>query len=69
MKKIILLIFLLIPTIGNAKIKLCEENKNVIDRPAGNNVIARLLDILLDRNLVRTVTIQEIEELDKNEKF
>jgi len=50
-------------------IKLCEENKNVIDRPAGNNVIARLLDILLDRNLVRTVTIQEIEELDKNEKF
>jgi 3-deoxy-D-manno-octulosonate 8-phosphate phosphatase (KDO 8-P phosphatase) len=48
---------------------LCEESGNVIDRKAGQNVIARLVDILLDRKIVKAVTLDEIEALDKNEKF
>ena len=50
-------------------IKLCKEKGNVINREAGHNVIAGLLDMMIERNLVREVSLQEIEELDKNEKF
>ena len=43
--------------------------ENVIDRPGGCNVIAKLADILLERKLMQKPTMQAIEDLDKNEKF
>lgn len=47
---------------------LCGKN-NTIDRAAGCNVIAKLVDILLDRNLIQMPTMKAIEDLDKNETF
>jgi len=45
------------------------KNDGVIDTSGGNNVIVHLVDSLLDRNLIEDATMQQIEELDKNEKF
>ena len=42
---------------------------NVVPRNGGENVVAKMLDILLDRNVVMDCTMKEIEELDKKEKF
>ena len=42
---------------------------NVIPRNGGENVVAKLLDTLLERNLVKDCTMQDIENLDKKEVF
>ena len=44
-------------------------NNNVIPRKGGENVVAKLLDILLERGLVEDCSMEEIEKLDKKEKF
>ena len=51
------------------KIKEFCGKLNVIDRRGGENVVARLVDILLKRNLIEDASMEQIEELDKNEKF
>ncbi len=51
------------------KIKNLCGQKNIIDRPGGHNVVARLVDLLLSRNLISDCTLADIEKLDKNEKF
>jgi len=43
--------------------------KNVIDRKGGENVVAKMVDILLDRGLIDDCTMEEIEALDKKELF
>ena len=43
--------------------------KNTIYRNGGQNVVARMVDLLLERGQIKDCTIQEIEELDKKEKF
>ena len=48
--------------------KYCGES-NIIDRKGGENVVARLVDILLKRKMINDATMKEIENLDKNEKF
>ena len=42
---------------------------NVLKNKGGNNVIMELFDVLYDRGLVKDCTMQDIEDLDKNEKF
>ena len=42
---------------------------NVIQRNGGENVLAALVDILLDRGLVKDSSMEEIEKLDKKEIF
>lgn len=42
---------------------------NTIDRKGGDNVVARMVDILLERKLVCDSTMEEIELLDKKEIF
>tara|TARA_R100001163_G_C5061772_1_gene198700 strand:- start:691 stop:1215 length:525 start_codon:yes stop_codon:yes gene_type:complete len=44
-------------------------HSNVLNSSAGNNVIAEMVDLLLQRNLIQDCTMKEIEDLDKNEKF
>jgi 3-deoxy-D-manno-octulosonate 8-phosphate phosphatase KdsC-like HAD superfamily phosphatase len=51
------------------KIKNFCGFSNIIDRDGGQNVVARLVDILLDRKLINDSTMKQIEELDKKEKF
>ena len=41
----------------------------VLDVAGGQNVVCRLVDHLLKSKLIPDSTIQQIEELDKNEKF
>ncbi len=43
--------------------------QNIIPRNGGNNVIAKLVDILLERKQIKDCTMAEIEALDKKEKF
>lgn len=43
--------------------------QNVIDRNGGNNVLSRMVDILLERELINDTSMQEIEALDKKEIF
>ena len=47
---------------------LCGS-ENIIPRNGGNNAIAVLVDMLLQRGLTTRPTMQAIEDLDKNEKF
>ncbi len=42
---------------------------NVLPRIGGENVVAKLFDTLLERNLVKDCTMQDIEKLDKKEVF
>ncbi len=42
---------------------------NTVNRPGGNNVVAALIDILLDRNLINDSSMEQIEALDKKEVF
>tara|TARA_Y100000592_G_scaffold100930_1_gene183841 strand:+ start:3999 stop:4529 length:531 start_codon:yes stop_codon:yes gene_type:complete len=42
---------------------------NVLNNSGGWNVIAELFDVLLDRGLIGDCTMEDIEALDKNEKF
>ena len=51
------------------KIKKSCGKKNIIDRRGGENVVARLVDILLERSLIEDATMEQIEALDKNEKI
>tara|TARA_B100000029_G_C17599220_1_gene965217 strand:- start:1999 stop:2535 length:537 start_codon:yes stop_codon:yes gene_type:complete len=51
------------------KIKKFCGKKNTIDRRGGENVVARLVDILLDRKLIEDATMEQIEALDRDEKF
>ena len=43
--------------------------KNILKSKGGNNAIMELFDTLLDRKLITDCTMQDIEDLDKNEKF
>jgi len=51
------------------KIKKYCGPSNTIDRIGGQNVIARLVDMLLERGLIEEATMEEIEKLDKREIF
>tara|TARA_R110002012_G_scaffold157100_1_gene318134 strand:+ start:993 stop:1517 length:525 start_codon:yes stop_codon:yes gene_type:complete len=42
---------------------------NVIPANGGENLVAKLVDLLLERRQVKDATMQEIEELDKKETF
>jgi len=42
---------------------------NVLLNNGGNNAIMEMVDLLLQRKLVNDCTFQDIENLDKNEKF
>mgnify|MGYP003122327333 CR=1 FL=1 len=42
---------------------------NTLDNSAGNNVIAEMVDVLLSRMLVPDCTMEDIENLDREEKF
>lgn len=44
-------------------------SQNIVDRPAGKNVIAELVNILLERKLITVPSFKQIEELDKHERF
>lgn len=50
-------------------IKIVCGEANVLSNKGGCNVICELFDVLLDRGLVLDCTMQDIENLDKNEKF
>ena len=41
----------------------------VVPRKGGENVIAALYDILLDKNLIKDATMEAVEALDKKEIF
>ncbi len=43
--------------------------KNVVPRNGGENVVAKLVDMLLERKQISDCTMKEIENLDKKEKF
>tara|TARA_R110000824_G_scaffold315257_1_gene502352 strand:+ start:14280 stop:14804 length:525 start_codon:yes stop_codon:yes gene_type:complete len=43
--------------------------QNIISRNGGENVVAKMVDTLLERGQMRDCTMQEIEALDKKEKF
>lgn len=42
---------------------------NVVNRNAGTGVVEKLYEMLLDRKLISPVTLGQVEELDKLEKF
>jgi len=42
---------------------------NVIPRNGGENVVAKMVDLLLERGQIKDCTMEEIEALDKKEKF
>ena len=46
-----------------------KEVGEVIDAKGGENLICKLVDILLEKGYIKDATLQEIEELDKKEKF
>jgi 3-deoxy-D-manno-octulosonate 8-phosphate phosphatase (KDO 8-P phosphatase) len=43
--------------------------KNILNSPGGNNAIAEMVETLLDRNLINDCSMQDIEDLDKQESF
>ena len=48
--------------------EICGES-NVLNNKGGNNVIMEMVDVLLQRGLINDCTFEDIEKLDKNEKF
>jgi 3-deoxy-D-manno-octulosonate 8-phosphate phosphatase KdsC-like HAD superfamily phosphatase len=44
-------------------------SSNIVPRNGGENVVAKMLDMLLERGLVPDCSMQDIEALDKKEKF
>ena len=42
---------------------------NVLENPGGHNAIMNLVEILLSRRLIPDATMEQIEELDRKEKF
>ena len=44
-------------------------SSNVVPRNGGENVVAKMVDMLLERKLIKDCSMQEIEALDKKEKF
>ena len=57
------------PSDAPAAVKHFCEPSNVLDRKGGENVVTALVDILLDRGMIQDCTMEDIENLDKNEKF
>mgnify|MGYP003119314591 CR=1 FL=1 len=51
------------------KLKCYCGPTNIIPRSGGQNVVAKMVDTLLERNMIRDCTMEEIEALDKKEKF
>jgi len=49
--------------------KIIQQNSFVLDRNAGENLIAFLYDHLKEKGLVNDTTMEEIEKLDKREIF
>ena len=47
---------------------LCSE-LNIIPRKGGENVVTKLVDMLLERSMIKDCSLNEIEQLDKHEKF
>ena len=43
--------------------------KNIVPRNGGDNVVAKMVDILLERKDILDCTMKEIENLDKKENF
>jgi 3-deoxy-D-manno-octulosonate 8-phosphate phosphatase (KDO 8-P phosphatase) len=48
--------------------KICGL-KNILPQPGGHNVVMNLVELLLERGLVPDATMEQIEELDRKEKF
>jgi len=48
--------------------KICNFD-NILISEGGNNAICELVEKLLDRKLIRDCTLEEIENLDKKERF
>ena len=42
---------------------------NVINKPGGHNVIAEMVDRLIEDGVLNDCTMKDIENLDKNERF
>ena len=57
------------PSDACSDIKIICGLKNTLSNSGGNNVIAELVDKLLERKLINDCTMKDIERLDKNEKF
>ncbi len=51
------------------KLKMHCGVTNVVPRNGGENVVAKLVDILIERRKVKDCTMKEIEALDKKERF
>ncbi|MHA2342797.1 MAG: HAD hydrolase family protein [Candidatus Hodarchaeales archaeon] len=50
-------------------VKLVCGLENILSRNGGNNVVAEMVEKLLERHLIPDCTMEDIERLDKNEKF
>jgi 3-deoxy-D-manno-octulosonate 8-phosphate phosphatase (KDO 8-P phosphatase) len=47
---------------------ICGFN-NILSKNGGENVVMELVDLLLKKKLINDATLEQIEALDKNEKF
>lgn len=50
-------------------IRLCETHGNILKSKGGENVVAELFDVLIDSGMITDCTMQDIENLDKEEIF
>jgi len=57
------------PADANTQIKQICGGHNILKNKGGCNVIAEMVDVLLERDLVPDCTLEDIENLDKKEKF
>jgi len=57
------------PADANMKVKTTCGPKNILTNNGGNNAVAEMVEVLLDRKLVPDCTMEDIENLDKKEKF
>ena len=53
----------------DAPTKVRKNCSLVLPYKGGENLVCRLYDILLENQLIEDCTMQDIEDLDKNEKF
>lgn len=57
------------PADANLQVKrVCGEN-NILSNNGGCNVVAEMVEVLLERGLINDCTMQDIENLDKKESF
>ena len=56
------------PADANSQVKAICGDKNILNN-GGCNVIAEMVDLLLERNLISDCTMEDIENLDKKEVF